>query len=441
MTDARSVALEELQDDAMGALLRRGLRWRIYLVPPLLPLSLLFIAMDSVEWRRWATAALLVGATSWLAVTLWKLELTTPRAVVPRLFPLPVAMLLGTLALTGGLESPLAFIAPLVGTFLALFTSVRLALLWVGLVTTAVWALAALHWWAPVGDLVPALFGGGARVANGALLLARAVVLTIAVVWGVLVGWLMQRTWRSAVARALTARDDVLATHEESTKQLTTLAGEIAHELKNPLASVKGLAALLEKDVTGRTQERLVVLRREVDRMQDILESFLNFSRPLVPLDALAVSLKDVADGVVALHEGLAKERGVSFNVEDWGHPQVKADPRKVKQVLINLVQNALEASPRGAIVDVLVARDGEAGAKVQVRDRGPGVDAAKLARVFEPGVTSKPTGSGLGLTVARLLARQHGGEVTLAQRDDGAGAVATLVLPAEPKLATEAAA
>lgn len=426
----------------MGELLKRGLRWRLYFGPPLFLASLLFLAFDSTPWRRWATGALLLLVVVRLAMAAPLVRrFGFSRATAPRLLSVPVLMLLGTVSLSGGIESPLFPMVPLVGGFLALFLGARLALTWVAISTAVLWTLVALHAWRLVPNLVPEAFGGTESLSNGGLLLTKAVVLNVAFLWGAGIGWLMREAYRAAIQRALAARDEVLATHEESTKQLTNLAGEIAHELKNPLASVKGLAALLDKDVDGRAKERLSVLRREVDRMQDILESFLNFSRPLVPLDAQPVSLKDVAENVVALHEGLAREKAVSFNVEDWGDPRVKADPRKVKQVRINLVQNALDASPPGGVVDVLVARDGEAGAKVLVRDRGPGVGVDRRERVFEPGVTSKATGSGLGLTVARLLARQHGGEVTLGPRDDGAGAVATLVLPGEPKAGAEAAA
>ena len=107
----------------------------------------------------------------------------------------------------------------------------------------------------------------------------------------------------------------------------------------------------------------------------------------------------------------------------------VKADARKVKQVLINLVQNAIDVTAQGGSVDVVVGPEGR-GAKVSVMDRGPGV--ADLERAFEPGVTSKAAGNGLGLTIARLLARQHGGDVRLSRRDGG-GIVAELTLPGAP--------
>ena len=86
------------------------------------------------------------------------------------------------------------------------------------------------------------------------------------------------------LTEAMQDRDRALAMHVEQSRALTMFAAEIAHELKNPLASIKGLGALVAKDVQGRTGERMTVLRGEVDRMQAALEEFLNFSRPLAPI-------------------------------------------------------------------------------------------------------------------------------------------------------------
>jgi len=109
-----------------------------------------------------------------------------------------------------------------------------------------------------------------------------------------------------------------------------------------------------------------------------------------------------------------------------------RCDPRKVKQVLINLVQNAIDASPAGEVVALTAERPDAGGALVRVLDRGRGVDPNLGETVFAPGVTTKSKGSGLGLTIARSLARQHGGDLLLRSRTGG-GTEALLLLPAAP--------
>ena len=176
-------------------------------------------------------------------------------------------------------------------------------------------------------------------------------------------------------------------------------------------ATVKGLTQLMAREA-GRPQpaERLQVLAGEVVRMQGILEEFLNFTRPLVPLTVSRVDLGELCDEALVLHEGLAAGQGVRLERVGSAHVDAVCDPRKVKQVMMNLLHNAIEASPERGHVTVSVSEPRPGEAHVAVRDNGLGLALELGGRAFDAGVTTKAKGSGLGLTVARALARQHGG-------------------------------
>ena len=423
------LSLEEVEDAALETLFQRGVQLRLYVAPFIFLGAMSLLAWDPAAWRGWLVA---------MAITLAIVRLTVEflrsrkeglrRTRLATLLPVPATLLLIVVGASGGVESPICVMLPLITVFLCLFLRPTWGFVFAGAATVVVWGLTVIAWNEWVPNFIPAVFGGGPRLAGpAALLFTRAAFITIGLLWASVLGWVMRRAYRSAIQRALDARDELLTSHDDSTRSLTTLVAEIAHELKNPLASVKGLAALVDREAQGKEKERLTVLRREVDRMQEILESFLNFSRPLVPLDVASVRLAEVVEHVAALYEGVARERGVEVRIDARPEVSVKADARKVKQVLINLVQNAIDVTARGGAIDVVVGPEG-AGAKISVMDRGPGV--TDLERVFEPGVTSKDDGNGLGLTIARLLARQHGGDVRLIARDGG-GVVAELSLPA----------
>jgi signal transduction histidine kinase len=164
--------------------------------------------------------------------------------------------------------------------------------------------------------------------------------------------------------------------------------------------------------------------------MQATLDEFLNFSRPLVPLALGDADLAALCREVAVLHEGMAQERGVAL-LAPVDRVTARCDPRKVRQILINLLQNAIDASPRGATVELVASSDGDGAARLRVLDRGRGVEPGLGDAAFQPGVTTKESGFGLGLTIARALARQHGGELTLRPRAGG-GTEAEVTLPME---------
>ena len=316
--------------------------------------------------------------------------------------------MLAASALSGGLDSPFIVFLPLVVAMNAV-------------VADRHWAF--LHAAISIGAVPSLLLVGGSRP-----LFTLGVVL-FAMILGLGGGRGMRRMYEQMLVRALQARDDVRRMHSEQLETLTTLSGEIAHELKTPLASIKGLTglALMELQEPARCAERLEVLGNEAVRMQKILEEFLNFSRPLSPLVLHTVDAIRLGEEVVDLFEGLARERRLSIALSG-DSAELRCDPRKIKQLLINLIQNAVEASSTGGRVDVVVEAR-VADATIRVLDRGHGLAGDVAERVFQPGVTTKPRGSGLGLTISRSIAEQHGGSLTLSRREGG-GCVAELTIP-----------
>ncbi len=427
----RRLSLEDVESAAFEALFQRGVQLRLYFAPFVFLTAISLLAWDPAPWRFWVVVFAVAFAASRLTMEYrYARREGFKRSRLSSLIVVPATLLLLVVGASGGIDSPIFVILPLVTLFMCLFFKPSYGLVFASVSAVWAWALTLVAWNEWVPTLIPLAFGGGPRVpVPAALLFTRAVFLTIGLLWASLIGRVMRGAFQDAIQRALNARDEVLTSHEESTKALTTLVAEIAHELKNPLTSVKGLAALVDREVEGKGKERLTVLRREVDRMQEILESFLNFSRPVVPLDVAPVRVVTVVDQVMALYEGVARERGVEVRLDARTDVVVKADARKLKQVIINLVQNALDVTVDGGVFDVTVGHEGK-GAKICVMDRGPGID--DVERVFEPGVTTKKSGNGLGLTIARLLARQHGGEVRLVPREAG-GMVAELTLPEAP--------
>jgi signal transduction histidine kinase len=422
---------EDIQRVEVSRAVADFLAWRLIALPVGLVLVAVVFAFDTNVLRRALIGTLFVAVTIIFVAQYLKYRRGGDAAAVISMngVLLTVAQLKLVVA-TGGVESPL-FPAMVIAAFLvAMFLTPRWAKICIWLQIASTMALTVLQASGRV-QLLPEFLGASATASPASLLWVRGG-FGCAFLFSVMrVGARVRRAFDAVGESAVRARDESLESYAHETRAITTMAGEIAHELKNPLATVKGLAQLVAKDAEGKSAERIGVLRREVDRMQGILEEFLNFSRPLVPLTQREVRLDELCADVVLLHESVAAERKVSVVPPSATGLTARCDPRKVKQILINLLQNALAASPAGAEIRFAVeaaANDGESMVRVTVADQGPGLPAEIAAHVFEAGVTNKPGGSGLGLTVSRALARQHGGELAL--KSSSHGCVGELVLP-----------
>jgi two-component system, NtrC family, sensor histidine kinase HydH len=422
----RGPGLEELRRDFINRFLGHIFAVRLIFVPLAVLVLSTAVITDAAPWRIAALGAIFTVLSVLSVVELLRHRRgeVGPAGVWANLLAMAFLQA-GAIVVTGGVESPIAPAMSLLTVWMVLFAPARVAAAGVGLQLGVVLVVTLLQGTGHADALIPEPIRspGAPRLMTW----ARGAFLFLVVNGAAQVGRRLRRAVEEIAGSALAARDESLESLAGEARTLTRLAGEIAHELRNPLSSVKGLAQLIARDMPDRSAERMAVLREEVDRMQLILEEFLNFSRPLTPLSVEEVSLSEVANEVALLHESAASERDAQIRVEAPQDVRVKGDRRKLKQILVNLVQNALAVTPPRGKVTISTARD-DGGLRLRVRDQGPGLDPAIADHVFEAGATTKAGGSGLGLTVSRSLARQHGGDLSLVSSDGGC--VAELILP-----------
>ncbi|MBI4591013.1 MAG: HAMP domain-containing protein [Candidatus Rokubacteria bacterium] len=214
------------------------------------------------------------------------------------------------------------------------------------------------------------------------------------------------------------------------------LATGLAHEVGTPLNIISGRAEFLLQTLSPGDTRRpdLEVIVAQIDRISGIIRSLLDTVRPQKP-EVQPTALAPLLDRLLPLLQHGAKRRGVALAAAVPADlPPMLADPNQLQQVLINLLMNALEATPAGGRVEVRAGRsihEGRAGVAVSVRDTGPGIPPDLLPRVFDPFFTTKPPGqgTGLGLAICRDIVREHAGEIQVESRSDR-GATFTVWLP-----------
>jgi two-component system sensor histidine kinase PilS (NtrC family) len=213
---------------------------------------------------------------------------------------------------------------------------------------------------------------------------------------------------------------------------LGTVAAGLAHELRNPLASISGCVELLRgaQGLSPEDQRVMGIVLRETGRLDGLLTRFLEFTRPAppqrVPTD-VAVVLGETLDVFAAdpVATGLRLDRALAT-------ARVPCDPDQLRQLAWNLLANAAQAireSGKGGVVRVSCEPAADGGATLGVADDGPGIPSAELARIFTPFFTTKPSGTGLGLAVVHRIVDAHGGSI-LVESPPGEGARFTVRLP-----------
>jgi signal transduction histidine kinase len=207
------------------------------------------------------------------------------------------------------------------------------------------------------------------------------------------------------------------------------MAAVLAHEIRTPLAVLRGSADMLARKVAGdaKGEELVSLLKEETERLGRLASDLLVFARPRPPQRAEA-DLADVARRAAGMLAGRYTEQGVALQVATSPAP-VRADTEQLAQAALNVLGNALEVSKAGSAVQLETGATGRE-AWLRVVDQGPGIAPANLERIWLPFFTTRAGGTGLGLPIVRQILEAHGGRAEI-QTSSG-GTRINLILPRE---------
>lgn len=226
----------------------------------------------------------------------------------------------------------------------------------------------------------------------------------------------------------------------ETMSAMGALVAGVAHEVRNPLFGISSILDAMDARLGAREeyQRYVSVLRGQLDRLAELMRELLEYGRPQ-SLELSPGSTEDVVALAVDSCRPLAERSEVKLvNDVRRGFAPVAMDRRRLLQVFQNLIENAIQHSPRHGVVGVEAEETREDGLRwiaCAVKDSGPGFRSEELARIFEPFFSRRRGGTGLGLSIVQRIVEEHGGRISVANRPEG-GAVMTVRLPLSPPVA-----
>jgi two-component system sensor histidine kinase HydH len=209
-----------------------------------------------------------------------------------------------------------------------------------------------------------------------------------------------------------------------------SLAAGVAHEIRNPLSSIKGFAVYLKEKLSGNIEDKKTaeVMIQEIERLNRVISQLIEFARPL-ELKKEKTRISDLIRHIVKLIDTEARKNKITVEMEiDNGAPLIEVDPDKIKQVLLNIFLNSLVAMKNGGKLEIMLTPEKE-NLCVVIADTGAGINEMDLPRIYDPYFTSKPAGTGLGLAVVQKIMEAHGGHIKI-ESTGGLGTKVFLLFP-----------
>lgn len=205
---------------------------------------------------------------------------------------------------------------------------------------------------------------------------------------------------------------------------LGELSAGIAHEIRNPLGSIKGSVEILEEEIppAHEKHEFIRIIKEEVARLNSLVAEFLKFARP-PKLSIETASINELIRSTLVLIGKEAEKSGVELQLSlDESLPPLALDPDQTRQVLLNVMLNGIQAMPTGGslrITTSLMRGEGNT-IVIAISDSGEGISEEDLERIFDPFFTTRPTGTGLGLAISHQLVENHGGAISAHRNQEG---------------------
>ncbi len=250
------------------------------------------------------------------------------------------------------------------------------------------------------------------------------------------------RNFNDTVRQLRESREEIQRLHRtqmskaEHLATLGELAAGLAHEIRNPLAGIAGAIEIIRRDLPETNPHRQVLLevRREVVRIERTVSDLLAYARPKEQRSKRA-DLNRTATQAVELARQQVLSRPIQVEFEPAPElPLIEHDPMQIEQVLLNLLLNAIQATPEKGAVRVRIGRE-NGSALISVKDEGQGIRPDHLTHIFRPFFTTKKNGTGLGLSLSRRIVEAHGGRIEV-QSDLGHGTEFRVWLPIDPRAA-----